>query len=652
VQDWLHDSKNGQWLLFLENLDDARFLLDIHLDIQPHLGNLDIQSHSGNLESRASKPLRDYLPKSLNGSILITSRNREAALELVNQSDIIVVERMDEQHALALFEKKLRRQDISEDVVELAAALDFIPLAIVQAAAYISHQASHLSVREYLMMLREGVQLHRNQEAKNSVISTWQVSFEHIREIRPSACDLLSLMSFFDRQGIPECLLQSRTPYGITQQDQKGRSENNTDDKEESESQSRVIEEFEEDVSVLRNYSLICLDTHMTIFEMDEMVQLATRQWLETNGQLEKWRQQCIRNLCAEFPTGEFQNWTKCQELFPHAKSIVMQRPEEPPSSLMEWASILYKAAWYAWGQGNGSDAEKMSIMAMDTRKELLGQENVETLNSMTMVALIYDFKGRWKEAEELEVQVMATSKRVLGATHPSTLTSMNNLASTYRNQGRWNEAEELEMQAMEMRKKIFGIEHPDTLTSMSNLASTYRNQGRWDDAKELEVQVMEMRKKIFGVEHPDTLTAMDNLASTLSNKGQWKEAEELELQVMDMRKKIFGAQHPSTLTSMSNLASTYRNQGLWKEAENLDVQVIETRERVLGAEHPDTLTSMENLAFTWKGIGEDAEAMKLMEECIKLRKRILGADHPHALTSSKALAKWKAEQEDVGDKV
>ena len=38
-------------------------------------------------------------------------------------------------------------------------------------------------------------------------MATWQISFEHIRQERPSAAQLLSLMSLFDRQGIPYHLL-------------------------------------------------------------------------------------------------------------------------------------------------------------------------------------------------------------------------------------------------------------------------------------------------------------------------------------------------------------------------------------------------------------------------------------------------------------
>ena len=75
--------------------------------------------------------------------------------------------------------------------------------------------ARRYSVREYLQEFRKSDRKRdessrltkagssvRDWEAKNSIIITWQISFDHIRQIRPSAADLLSLMSFFDRQGI------------------------------------------------------------------------------------------------------------------------------------------------------------------------------------------------------------------------------------------------------------------------------------------------------------------------------------------------------------------------------------------------------------------------------------------------------------------
>jgi hypothetical protein len=332
-----------------------------------------------------------YLPQSQNGSILVTTRSREVALKLVERSDIIAVEPMDEAHALALFEKKMGKQGDNKDVVELATALEFMPLAIVQAAAYISQRAPRCSVQQYLEEFRksdrkktsllnyEGGQLRRDWEAKNSIIITWQISFDHIRQARPSAADLLSLMSFFDRQGIPQALVripieteQSRGNLGGADEDDEKDDEKDND--EDSTSESIGDDGFEDDILTLRNYSFISVNVDKTTFEMHGLVQLATRKWLDAHAQLERWKQQFIKNLFAEFPTGEYENWKKCQSLFPHVKSAVAQQPDEK-DSLREWASLLYKAAWYAWRRENVGDAEKMSVKAMKTRRKLFGQE-------------------------------------------------------------------------------------------------------------------------------------------------------------------------------------------------------------------------------------------------------------------------------------
>ncbi|KAF3389783.1 Nephrocystin-3 [Talaromyces pinophilus] len=638
VHDWLRDSKNGKWVLVLDNVDDAHFLID-----RPD----STQAQASHENGGADPPLREYLPQSPNGSILITSRSREAALKLVDQRDIIVVEPMDEAHARVLFNKKLgkqdEKQDKDQDITELAAALEFIPLAMVQAAAYISDPDRGCSVRQYLnefyksdhkkfhLLDHEEGQFRRDWEAKNSVLTTWQISFDSIRKNRRSAADLLSLMSFFDRQGIPEILLRDHGRQGNTEL-------NESDDADDSQSESSIVDGFQDDILILRRYFLISINVDRTTFNMHSLVQLATRRWLEVNGELEKWNGQYIQNLNAQFPIGEYENWAQCQVLFPHVKSAALQRPQKR-DSLLEWATVLYKAAWYDWLKGNGAKGEQLSVKSMKARKKLLGLEHKETLASMQMVGSIYLIKGRWKEAEELFVQVMEMRERVLGAEHPDTLSSMNNLALTYRDQGRWKEAEKLNVQVMEICKRVLGVEHYDTLISMNNLASTYMIQGRWKEAEELGVQVMEKRKRALGAEHPAIMASMGILASTYRNQGRWKEAQELFVQVVEVYKRMLGAEHLDTLTSMYNLALTYSDQGRWNEAEELNVQVMETRKRVLGAEHPDTLSSMNYLASIYKEQGRWKEAEELFVQVMAMRERVLGTEHPNTSSSKYNLA-------------
>jgi hypothetical protein len=51
--------------------------------------------------------------------------------------------------------------------------------------------------------------LGRDPSAANAVVTTWQITFEQVHQERSSAADLLSLMSFFNPQGIPLWVLRN-----------------------------------------------------------------------------------------------------------------------------------------------------------------------------------------------------------------------------------------------------------------------------------------------------------------------------------------------------------------------------------------------------------------------------------------------------------
>ena len=393
-------------------------------------------------------------------------------MQVVEDSDIIRIEPMHDAAAHALLRRKLggiREEDNS--VTELAMTLDHMPLALVQAAAYIRERAPRCSVQQYLeeyqqsdsrktsLLNREAGHLRRDAAASNAVLITWQISFDHIRSTRQSAADLLSLMSFFDRQGIQEALLRRQS--SAARRDV---------------SAVQAEDEFEEDVLALRDYSFITVTKDAETFDMHSLVQLATRTWLESEGQLDKWRKQFISNLCAELPTGEHENWDKCQALFPHARSALVQRPKDR-ESLEEWALLLYKAAWYAWQQGRAGEAEQMSVTSMEVRSEVLGEEHVETLSSMEMVGLASALGGRYKEAEAMNRQTLALRETVLGREHPDTLTSVYCLAHTLAYQRSYNEAVSLYEKACAGYEAVLGQDHPTARACRQHYANALSSQ-------------------------------------------------------------------------------------------------------------------------------------------------------------------------------
>ncbi|KAK0747265.1 hypothetical protein B0T21DRAFT_397714 [Apiosordaria backusii] len=572
VYAWLSNERNGRWVMILDSADDC-----------------DVFYPPTSSDARNEHLFANFLPQSRNGSIIITTRNKDLARRLISRTqNIIEVGPMTQRDALTLLEKRLGSLSDLDVATKLVQALDFVPLAISQAAAYIQARAPRSSPEKYLaefhksegkksrLLEHDAGDIRRDGGASNAIFRTWQISFDYIRSKRRSAADLLSLMSFFDRQGIPGWVLK---PPRVTKEEIPGRCldeagdtdfddgssatdgatdgdiDGATDDGLTDDSPDITDDGFEDDVAMLRDYCLIATYEMVDEFEMHSLVQLSMRRWLEVFGLQETFHRQYIERMAAAFPTGEYENWTICQSLFAHVQVVLGYRPSENMDEI--WATLLYNGGWFAWLQGRYEVAQQMVGKARRAREKRLGKEDAATLDSMSLFALVLLNRGRWEEAEKLDVQVMETSKTKLGADHPSTLTSMANLASTFWNQGRWEEAEKLEVQVMETRKTKLGADHPSTLTSMANLASTYRNQGRWEEAEKLDVQVMETRKTKLGADHPSTLTSMANLASTFWNQGRWEEAEKLEVQVIETRKTKLGAYHPDTLTSMANLAFT-----------------------------------------------------------------------------------------------
>ena len=173
-------------------------------------------------------------------------------------------------------------------------------------------------------------------------------------------------MCLFDRQGIPKSLLSGRyQESNKTEGDSKDDSEDDFD--------------FEEDIYTLYSYSLIETNADATEFEMHQLVQFSTKSWLELRGETENWKEKFIAIMDEEFPWGRYENWTKCQKLFPHAEKALEYRPANQ-DYLQRWASILFAAGWYALEKGNYGISEKMYKQSADVYEKTLGLEHSSTL--------------------------------------------------------------------------------------------------------------------------------------------------------------------------------------------------------------------------------------------------------------------------------
>ena len=79
VSDWLTDEDHPHWLIVLDNADDAGMFF-----------NLRKETSKGTAVNQYTSPMCMYLPQTSKGSILVTSRNRQAVFRLTDRSEHVI----------------------------------------------------------------------------------------------------------------------------------------------------------------------------------------------------------------------------------------------------------------------------------------------------------------------------------------------------------------------------------------------------------------------------------------------------------------------------------------------------------------------------------------------------------------------------------
>ncbi|KAL1592153.1 hypothetical protein SLS59_009922 [Nothophoma quercina] len=616
VSTWLCNESNGRWAMVVDNADDASVFF------RGTPGSSETEKADS---ATVQLPYADYLPQTSNGSILFTSRSRDVAYMLTgSEASIVEVGPMDEHESYGLLKRKFTSAVKKNEADTLSESLDHMPLALTQAAAFIN-RTPRMSIPKYLReldhnrarLLNEGlVDIRRDDEASNSIMTTWQISFEHIRNRSAAAARLLSLMSFFDRQGIPKSLLLGK--YGGPQDE---------------------ASTFEEDCRMLINFSLIKPKADRGDFEMHSLVQYAMKKWLTLHDatEFEYWKEAYVTLMDQSYPIGHPENWSVCQALLPHAQAALGNIPSDE-DVLEAWASLSFKMAWYVGDMGNHNEAYKLALDSYDVRRILWGPDAPLTLDSLNSLAIVLNQLGRYDESKEMHERALEAKKRTLGADSRDTLGTMANLASLYNDECRWADAEELLKCALDTSKLALGPEHTFTLDVITLLATTYRYQSRWAEAVDLELQMLKARKTQLGPNHPRTLAVKGNLAFTYQDQGRLKDAEKLQLEILNSYEALPEAE-VEMLAHKLHLSHTYKAQGRLDEAEKLQLEVLEASRAKLGPDHFATMTRMSHLAATYWAQGRYKDAEELETECLELRKTKLGEDHLSTLDSKASLA-------------
>ncbi|GAB1317356.1 hypothetical protein MFIFM68171_07566 [Madurella fahalii] len=636
------------WLLVLDNADDLG-LFGVGRTVQ--------RGRHGQTAGKVFN-LYDFVPRGPVGTVLWTSRDKRIGGSLVSAQRAINVARMTDSEAVTLLETVGNRkvgEDERDNAAQLLAELDWLPLAVSQAAAYMRRMS--ITPMEYLSKLarrrkrwkvlqESEFDRHRRPGLSNSVLETWDISMEQIQRENEMAYDILHILAFLDNQNIPfKILIKAAALCNEELTDDERSDESTRSVKSGSDSEDDDDDEVLHAAVRLQEYSFLHLRTtedknKSRTYEMHKLVQEATQYALSRKGRRKdeaRFSKLALRVVTDLFPERQRELWEECERYVVHA-----QRAAEWAGlceAEIEASELVIRVSDYLFDCGRWRELEVINKRTYEFRQKSLGGKHPDTIWSMAELATTYNQQGRYEEAEKIRIEVLALRRNILGERHPDTIWSMASLATTYHQQGRYEEAEKIYMEVLALRRDILGERHPDMIWSMAELATTYNQQGRYEEAEKIKIEVVALQRDILGERHPDTIWSMAELATTYHQQGRYEEAEKIYMEVLALQRDILGERHPDTIWSMAELATTYNQQGRYEEAEKIYMEVLALQRNILGERHPDTIWNMAELATTYHQQGRYEEAEKIYMEVLALQRNILGERHPDTIWSMAELA-------------
>ncbi|MGH3996098.1 MAG: tetratricopeptide repeat protein, partial [Pseudonocardiaceae bacterium] len=360
--------------LIPERLADLARALDLAADSDPLtsavprlLGALRDRDRWLLIYDNAEDPqlLAPFLPGGA-GQVLITSRNpRWGVLATPVQVELFVPG-----ESVSLLLRRVPRLS-TRDAVRIAEAVDHLPLAVVQAAAYLDDTG--LSADEYLRLLDTRAAELLAEEAPTgypvSLAASWQVALDRLAADEPAALHLLTLCAHLAPEPIPFTLF---TAHAQALPDTLAAAAGDP-----------LV--FARLTRLLRTRSLARVETGS--LQLHRLVQAILRARSAAEAAEPDLAVVAVRLLRAAVPPDPWNNpgtWPQWRRLLPHALTAT-DAGRALDDADVTW--LLNQAAGYLLASGEPATSLPLTERALGLSRRVLGEEHPATLTSASNLA-------------------------------------------------------------------------------------------------------------------------------------------------------------------------------------------------------------------------------------------------------------------------
>lgn len=407
--------------------------------------------------------LAPWLPGGTTGHVLITTRTSGWTEVAATPVEVDVFARAESVTILSDRVPGLSGADAGQ----LAEELGDLPLAIAQAASYLTDSGMPPSEYLHLVQRRAANILDQGPVTSypTSLAGATQLTMERLAREDSKAAGLVVVCAFLAPEPIPLALFtaaadQLPQPLGSAAAD---------------------VLAWRQLLIAMGRSSLARIDQH--VIQMHRLTQAILRDRLapeQADATLALAGKVLVASNLGD--PGDPAGWPGWAQLLPHILAIDPAASNDPAVR-----ELACNATWYLLMRGDTRSGHDLARHLYQQWNQRSGSDDHYTLWAANSLGTSFHQMGQYAEAQRIHADSVARKRRLLGEDHPYTLATANNLADSLRAVGEDHAARELDEDNLARRRRLLGEDHPDTLISASNLAIDLAAVGDHQAARELD---------------------------------------------------------------------------------------------------------------------------------------------------------------------
>ena len=506
---------------------------------------------------------------------------------------------MDDEEARKLFWVKFSEGSEDEDLVplvaELVSVLNYLPLAIVQAADYLSETGAQF--RSYIDRYNDLLTWTPTEGdlSYQTVAKVMTISFDKVRESENSV-RFFCLLSYFQANNIPDVW----TPDEKFQDCALGEM-------------FRDPEQINRALQHLRAYGFVNRSRKTETLSIHGLVQEVMRGVIEgrlpdKGGVLEKipahhrtpmyWVERAIEIVTIAYPCsdpksyanrpkGRPDEWATCVKYNPHAK-VLIKHGREKKITTDCFARLLFGVGEYENDHGYCKSARDLFQLSLDLFEKKFGEDHVDTGGTIVAIAGTYRGEGNFSVALEYLKRALRIFENHYGVDSFETAGTIGNIGMWFIEDGNPRAA----IEQIERAKKIFEKDPNDDINiahvnyALGQAYAISLSRPNVTQAVKLFKTSLDISEKVYEPEHIKTVPYITSLGQAYCARGDFDKATEFSMRALDMLEKAFGKGSVPTSGELCNLGWIYGCQENYDKALKLFEYALEICEKEFGRGH------------------------------------------------------------------